>query len=58
MLFRSTAEAIRGYKSVRRIPMLFIDGSELEIAKVKAKIMNALFTDSELLLHRLSKLAD
>lgn len=53
---RATAEAIRGYKAVRRIPMLFIDGTELEIEKVKAKIMDPLFTPGELLMHRLSKL--
>ncbi len=55
---RATAEAIRRFKAARRIPMLFIDGSELEVAKVKAKILNPLFTPSDLLLHRLSKLAD
>lgn len=55
---RATAEAIRGFKTVRRIPMLFIDGSELEVEKVKSKILDPLFTPSDLLLHRLSKLAD
>lgn len=55
---RATAEAIRGYRSVRRIPMLFIDGTPLEVEKVKTKITDPLFTDGALLLHRLSKLDD
>jgi response regulator RpfG family c-di-GMP phosphodiesterase len=55
---RATAEAIHRFKASRRIPMLFIDGTELEVAKVKAAVLNPLFTPSELLLHRLSKLDD
>ncbi len=55
---RATAEGVRGYKTGRRIPMLFIDGSELEIEKTRTKVMGALFTSGELLLHRLSKIDD
>jgi DNA-binding response OmpR family regulator len=55
---RATAGAIRGHKAGRRIPMLFIDGSEHEIDKVTAAVMDPLFTSGKLLLHRLSKFGD
>jgi DNA-binding response OmpR family regulator len=55
---RITADGIRGYKAGRQIPMVFIDGTEEEVAKVKARILQPLFSPSELLLHRLSKLDD
>ena len=38
--------------------MLFIDGTEEDVAKVKARILKPLFSPSELLMHRLSKLDD
>jgi len=53
---RATAEGIRGFKAGRQIPMLFIDGSPADIEKTRINVMRALFTPSELLLHRLSKL--
>ena len=53
---RETAAGIRGYKAGRRLPMLFVDGAPIDLEKTRAKISDALFTSSELLLHHLSKL--
>ena len=55
---RITADNIRGFKATRQVPMLFIDGTEEDVAKVRARILKPLFSPSELLMHRLSKLDD
>jgi hypothetical protein len=55
---RETASGIRGYKAGRRITMVFVDGTEADIGKVKDRVKYALFTTSELLLLHLSKIAD
>ena len=52
---RETAAALRGYKATRRLPMLFIDGSEADIARTRERVSQAMFASSELLLHYLSK---
>ncbi|MBI5281792.1 MAG: hypothetical protein HY858_08940 [Candidatus Solibacter usitatus] len=53
---RETAAGIRGYKAGRRLTMLFIDGEAIDVDKTRAKVSDALFTTSDLLLHHLSKL--
>jgi len=53
---RETAGGIRGYKAGRTIPMVFVDGTEEDIAKTKAKVSPAVFTPSEKLLNVLEKI--
>lgn len=55
---RATAEGIRGYKAGRRIPMLFIGGAAADVEKTRGRVVGAMFTAPELLLHRLSKLQE
>ena len=52
---RETAAALRGFKATRRLPMLFIDGDEVDIDKMRSRVFQALFASSELLMHYLSK---
>lgn len=53
---RETAGGIRGYKAGRTIPMVFVDGTEEDIAKTKAKVSPAAFTTSEKLVGVLAKI--
>lgn len=52
---RETAAALRGFKATRRLPMLFIDGDEVDIDKTRARVFQAMFASSDLLLHYLRK---
>ena len=52
---RETAAALRGFKATRRLPMLFIDGDEVEIDKTRSRVFQAMFASSDLLLHYLNK---
>jgi CheY-like chemotaxis protein len=53
---RETAGGIRGYKAGREIPILFVDGTNDDIAKTKAKVPNAIFTVSNKLEEALEKI--
>lgn len=52
---RETAAALRGFKATRRLPMLFIDGAEMDVEKTRSRVFQSMFASSELLLHYLSK---
>jgi CheY-like chemotaxis protein len=43
---RETANGIRSYKAGRAVPMVFVDGSQEDIKKTKAKVGDAVFTTS------------
>jgi CheY-like chemotaxis protein len=43
---RETANGIRSYKAGRAIPIVFVDGSQEDIKKTKAKVGDAVFTTS------------
>ena len=53
---RETAGGIRGYKAGRTIPIVFLDGTEEDIAKTKAKVSPAMFSTSEKLVSALDKM--
>jgi CheY-like chemotaxis protein len=53
---RETAGGIRGYKAGRTLPMVFVDGTEEDIAKTKAKVSPAKFTTSAKLVNVLKKI--
>jgi DNA-binding response OmpR family regulator len=55
---RATAEAIRGYKSGKGLPLIFLDGSEEDKRRVEERIKGAIFISSEMLLRRLSQFDD
>jgi hypothetical protein len=44
---RETAGGIRGYKAGRTIQMMFVDGTDEDIAKTKARVSMVEFTSSE-----------
>ncbi|MBX7223932.1 MAG: hypothetical protein K1Y36_28715 [Blastocatellia bacterium] len=44
---RETAQALRGFKAGRYVPIIFVDGSKDDIQKAKTKIPNAVFVKSE-----------
>jgi CheY-like chemotaxis protein len=52
---RETAAALRRFKAMRRLPMLFIDGDAVDIDKTRSRVRQSLFASSELLLHYLGK---
>jgi DNA-binding response OmpR family regulator len=54
---RECARALRNAKSFRETPFIFVDGSDEDIAKVKAKVTMPLFTTSGALKKSLSKYA-
>jgi hypothetical protein len=43
---RETANGIHSYKAGRAVPMVFVDGSQEDIKKTKAKVGDAVFTTS------------
>src|ERR1051325_4273289 len=43
---RECGRALRNAKAYRELPFVFVDGSDEEIAKVKAKVPAAIFTTS------------
>ena len=52
---RECARALRNAKSFRETPFIFVDGSDEEIAKVKAKVARPIFTASADLKKALAK---
>jgi DNA-binding NarL/FixJ family response regulator len=54
---RECGRALRNAKSFREIPFIFVDGTDEEIAKVKAKVPAAIFTTSANLAKSLAKYA-
>lgn len=54
---RETAEGLRWLKATRHIPIVFVDGAEEALAKVKAKVPDAIYTTSVELEHVLEKFA-
>lgn len=52
---RATAEAIRGYKQGKGIPLIFLDGTVEEQRKTAEFVKGAVFIASEMLLKRLSQ---
>ena len=52
---RECGRALRNVKRFRETPFIFVDGPDEEIAKVKAKVLAAIFTTSGQLLKFLSK---
>ena len=54
---RECGRALRNAKSYRETPFIFVDGTDEDIAKVKAKVAAAIFTTSAGLKNVLSKYA-
>jgi DNA-binding response OmpR family regulator len=54
---RECARALRNAKSFRETPFIFVDGSDEDIAKVKAKVARPLFSASVALKKNLAKYA-
>lgn len=55
---RETASGIRGYKAGRSLPMVFVDGTDDDVAKTKARVSAAVFTTSTKLLSVLNRFPD
>jgi len=55
---RATAEGIRGYKSGKGIPLIFLDGTDEDRKKVAEYVAGAIFLASEMLLKRLAQFDD
>lgn len=53
---RVTPEALRGAKSTRDLPIIFVDGKPEDVEKTKAKIKNATFSTGDELESSLAKL--
>jgi DNA-binding response OmpR family regulator len=51
---RESALAVRRYRAGRYIPMIFVDGREDAVARLKSRIEGAIFTSPDLLLERLA----
>ena len=43
---RETANGLRGYDAGRNLPIVFVDGEEMDIEKTKRKVSDAIFTSS------------
>ncbi|HEY3763268.1 MAG TPA: hypothetical protein VGN23_16090 [Verrucomicrobiae bacterium] len=54
---RECARALRNAKSFRETPFIFVDGTDEDITKVKAKVAAPLFTTSNALKRALAKYA-
>lgn len=51
---RECAAALRKYRTTRRMPLVFVDGAAEEQAKTAAKVRDAIFIGSEMLVVRLA----
>jgi len=52
---RECGRALRNAKAFRETPFIFVDGTDEDVAKVKAKVPKAVFTSSERLAVTLEK---
>ena len=50
---RECVKALRGYRATRRVPMLFIDGKDSDVERIRTLAPGALFTTRELFVERL-----
>lgn len=53
---RETAHALRSAKAAKRIPVIFVDGAEDKVAKVRANVPDGIFTTSAKLPQVLARL--
>lgn len=53
---RETAHALRSMKATRHVPILFVDGEDEKLAKVRDRVPDAVFTTAEDLPAELEKL--
>jgi len=53
---RECAAALRKYRTTRRVPLVFVDGTAEDQAKTAAQVRDAIFIGSEMLLTRLASM--
>jgi CheY-like chemotaxis protein len=53
---RECAAALRKYRATRRLPLVFVDGTPEEQSRTAAKVRDAIFIGSEMLLTRLASM--